>query len=77
MVQSQFDFALMHDVLWDMEGQGGEMRTLGLTEDATILLSSTENAQSQAIHKRHQERCLRRASTIMSQFHAICNVNSH
>ena len=66
----------MHDVLWDVEGQGGEMRNLGLTEDAAMILSSTENAQSQEICEQHQEKYLRHVPIIMNQFHAIFNVNS-
>ena len=62
---AEHDLAAIYDVLWDMEGQGGEMKNLGLTEDAAMLLSSTENEQSQAMHKRHQEKCLRHVSNAL------------
>ena len=56
---TEHDLAITHDALWDVEGQGGEMKNLGLTKDTTTLLSSTENAQSQAACKWCQEKHLR------------------
>ena len=41
---SEFDLALKCDVLGDIEGQGGEMGTLGLTENVAMILSPAENA---------------------------------
>ena len=44
----------MYDVLLDMEGHGGQMKTLGLIKDSTSLLCTPENAQSKKIYLHHQ-----------------------
>ena len=41
-----------------MEGHGGQMKTLGLTEDLTSLLCMPENDQSKKIYLRHQNHFL-------------------
>ena len=46
-------------MIWDMDSQGSEMRTLGLTKDAEMMLSSTENPQSAAAYEYHQQNYLR------------------
>ena len=43
----------VHGVLHELEGGAGEFRTLGLTEDTHALSCALENAQSEAVHKRH------------------------
>ena len=48
---TELDVALVHNVLWNAEGWGSEMRALGSTEDAAVLLFSTENLKSVAIYK--------------------------
>ena len=45
----EFDLDLMCNMVCDMEGQGGGMNTVGLTDDESKLLSSTGNPQSVAI----------------------------
>ena len=42
-----------HDALHKLEGRSGELRPLGLTEDACKLLCAPENAQSKAVCNRH------------------------
>ena len=73
---TELDLIPMHEILWGMEGQYGVIRTLWSTQDAAILLSSTENTQSTEIFKRHQKNYLRNASVIAHRVHILCHINS-
>ena len=47
----KLDMKCMHHVLHDVEGGAGELKILGLTEDAHGLLCVLENEQSKAVCK--------------------------
>ena len=55
----EFDADLACGMLWDTEGQGGEMRTSGSAEDASIRSSLTKNPKSVATCKQYQHNYLR------------------
>ena len=56
VVHGEVSFNAMYDIMYEIEGQTGEMRalgltedsneTIGLTEDATRVLSSMDNPES-------------------------------
>ena len=54
---TELDIKCVHHVLHDIKEGAGELKTLGLTEDAYELLRTPENEQGKAAHERHIKHC--------------------